>query len=164
LKLSEKNKPEFKYVLIGIGSNLFPEQNIKDALYFLGKETQIIQKASIWKTPAVGSDGPDYFNSAVLVKTDLSLEVLKLNILSVIEDKLGRIRTQDKYTDRTIDLDILIYDQVEIDSDLWSQAHVAVPASQITPEFQNQKSGENLSQAARRLLSGTQFQEYSSNS
>lgn len=162
--MSEKNKSKFKYVLIGIGSNLFPEQNIKDAFYLLGKETKIIRKASIWKTPAVGSDGPDYLNSAALMKTNLGLEEFKANVLAVIEDKLGRVRTKDKYTDRTIDLDILIYDQVEIDSDLWSQAHVAVPASQITPEFQNEITGEKLSQAAQRLLPGTSIQEISDNS
>ena len=141
-------------VLIGLGSNIEPEKNIQAALDLLGKHTKIVKQSSIWQTPAVGSSGPDYLNAAALVKTSLPLENLKSDLLAGIESSLGRIRSADKYMDRTIDLDVLIYNNIEVDPELWSQAHIAVPASELCPDFINTETGEELSSAAARLSKG----------
>ena len=143
--------------LIGIGSNVNPEDNLHLALVRLSEQVSIQQLASIWQTPAVGSDGPDYLNSAVLIESFLDLDHLKHHILSGIEHDLGRLRSDDKSADRTIDLDILMYDGACLDGDLWNQAHVAVPAAEILPVCTNPQSGETLSQAALRLISGKSF-------
>lgn len=138
-------------VLIGIGSNIDPEKNLLAAIQLLGEQVQILQKSTIWQTPAVGSSGPDYLNAAVLINSRLSLEKLSADILTKIESSLGRVRSSNKYMDRTIDLDILIYGSREMDPELWTQEHVAVPASEIYPDFVNQATGETLSMAAERL-------------
>ncbi len=143
--------------LIGIGSNVNPEDNLYLALDRLSEQVSIQQLASIWQTPAVGSDGPDYLNSAVLIESFFYLYHLKNNLLSVIEHDLGRFRSDDKNANRTIDLDILMYDGACLDDDLWNQAHVAVPASEIFPACTNPRSGETLSQAALRLIPGKAF-------
>ncbi|MCJ7715040.1 MAG: 2-amino-4-hydroxy-6-hydroxymethyldihydropteridine diphosphokinase [Anaerolineales bacterium] len=144
-------------VLIGIGSNLNPEDNIQKALELLSSLVSIIQVASIWQTPAVGSDGPDYLNSAVLIKSNLNRDQLKSRVLTKIERELGRIRSTNKNADRTIDLDILMQNDSCLDEDLWSQAHVAVPAAEIYPDCINPQSGETLLQASRRLNSDRLF-------
>ena len=145
---------EINEVLIGIGSNLNPEHNISEALRLLGNQVTIRNVSSIYQSPAVGSSGPDYLNSAVLVQTDMTLEILRKNILAPIEIQLKRVRSSDKYMDRTIDLDVIIYNQTVTDPDLWTQAHVAVPASELLPNFENPISAEKISQAAKRLLPG----------
>ena len=109
-------------VLIGIGSNLNPEQNISEALRLLGNQVTIRNVSSIYQSPAVGSSGPDYLNNAVLIQTDKTLEILKMNILTPIEIQLKRVRSSDKYMDRTIDLDVNIYNQTVTDPDLWTKA------------------------------------------
>ena len=158
-KLSGQSNQKPFLALIGIGSNIDPEINLQSALDRLSEQVSIQQLASIWQTPAVGSDGPDYLNSAVLIESFLSLNHLKTHLLSVIEHDLGRLRSDDKSADRTIDLDILMYDGSCLDDDLWSQAHVAVPAAEIFPCCSNPLSGETLTQAARRLVSGKKFQK-----
>ncbi len=149
--MSGPNDSQPLRVLIGLGSNLDPENNIRKALEMLSNLTDLLETSSIWQTPAVGSTGPDYLNAAALIETDLALSDLKEKVLLEIETRLGRVRTADKYSDRTIDLDVLIYDGAEIDPDLWTLAHVAVPASQIFPEFINPATGESLESAGQRL-------------
>ena len=156
--MKEQNKQGTNHVLIGSGSNLNPDQNISEALRLLGSQVSIRNVSSIYQSPAVGSDGPDYLNSAVLIETDSSLDMLRKNILYPIENQLKRIRSSDKYMDRTIDLDVLIYNQTVTDPDLWTQVHVAVPASELLPEFKNPITGEIISQAAKRLLPGINIQ------
>lgn len=161
LKLKGKSNSEPIQVLISLGSNLDPENNISEALHLLGIYVAIRNYSSIYQSRAIGSSGPDYLNSAVLIETNSSLELLRKNILSPIEDRLDRIRSADKYMDRTIDLDVLIYKQTIIDPGLWTQAHVAVPAAEILPDFINPETGENISQAANRLLPGNNIQKRS---
>jgi len=141
-------------ILIGIGSNLDPEINIPKALQLLSAQVTILQVASIWQTPAVGSDGPAYLNSVVLIESPLTQEQLKSLVLTKIEKALGRVRSTDKNADRTIDLDIIMHAGICLDEDLWSRAHVAVPAAEIYPDCTNPRSGETLLQASKRLSSG----------
>ena len=133
--MKEQNNQGTNQVLIGLGSNLDPDQNISEALRLLGNQVTIRNVSSIYQSPAVGSSGPDYLNSAVLIETDLSLDMLRKNILTPIENQLERVRSSDKYMDRTIDLDVLIFNQTVTDPELWTQVHVAIPASDVLPEF-----------------------------
>lgn len=153
--MKEKSKSGLNRSLIGIGSNLNPEENIKEALRFLSDLVTIRKISAVYQSPAVGSSGPDYLNSAVLIETDLPLELLQKNVLSSIENQLKRVRSSNKYMDRTIDLDVLIFNQTVLDPELWTQAHVAVPAADIYPNYSNPETGEKISQAAERLLPGT---------
>jgi len=156
--LKEQNKQGTNQVLIGLGSNLNPDQNISEALRLLEIQVTIRSVSFIYQSPAVNSSGPDYLNSAVLIETDSSLDMLRKNILTPIENQLKRVRSSDKYMDRTIDLDVLLFNQTVTDAEIWTQAHVAVPASDVLPEFANPKTGEIISQAAKRLLPGIDIQ------
>lgn len=150
-KLSDPDKGDQFPVLIGLGSNIDPDYNLPEALRLLARYTHVVRFSSIWQTKAVGSSGPDYLNAAALVKTDLPLEIFRKDVLSRIERKLGRVRSDDKYMDRTIDLDVLVFKGNQIDTELWTQAHIAVPASEVLPRITNQQTGETLLQASRRL-------------
>ena len=156
--MKESSNPKSNLVLIGLGSNLNPEENILKAYGLIADHLSIIGQSPIYQTPAVGSDGPDYLNSAILAETEHDFDQLRKVILAGIEDELGRVRSEDKYLDRTIDIDILIYNNSAVDPELWTQAHVAVPASHIMPDFENPETGEKISQAASRLLPGTNIQ------
>ncbi len=152
--MSDQNNDQPDLILIGIGSNLDPEINIPKALQLLSAQVSVLQVASIWQTPAVGSEGPDYLNSAVLIESRLTQEQLKSLVLTKIEKELGRVRSTNKNADRTIDLDILMVDGTCLDEDLWSRAYVSVPAAEIYPDCINLKSGETLLQVSKRLSSG----------
>jgi 2-amino-4-hydroxy-6-hydroxymethyldihydropteridine diphosphokinase len=157
--LSAPNKSHSVKVLIGVGSNIEPERNLPAALRMLAELTHVVKISSIWQTKAVGSNGPDYLNAAVLLDTDLPLTALRKDVLTIIEAQLGRERSADKYKDRTIDLDVLIYNEEQIDPELWTQAHVAVPAAQILPDFKNQETGVKLISVSRKLSVETDLEE-----
>jgi 2-amino-4-hydroxy-6-hydroxymethyldihydropteridine diphosphokinase len=135
-----------------LGSNIDPEINIVDGGKLLSEIFQEINFSSIWESPAVGSSGPDYLNSAALIQTDLPLESIKAKIIIPIENELGRIRSNDKYMDRTIDLDVLVYETSIIDPEVWTLAHLAVPASELMPALYNKATGKSLQETAAALL------------
>ena len=145
------------HTLIGMGSNINPAKNIQAALDLLSESVTITCLSSIWQTPAVGSQGPDYLNAVILIDNPPPLDILKRKILSKIENSLGRIRTQDKNADRSMDLDVLIYRGKCIDDDLWEQAHVTIPAAEILPAYPNHVTGEELSEFSERFKESVNF-------
>ena len=54
-----------------LGSNIHPEENIANAFAILKKEFKLLKTSQIWETEAIGSGGPDFLNSAILVETPL---------------------------------------------------------------------------------------------
>jgi 2-amino-4-hydroxy-6-hydroxymethyldihydropteridine diphosphokinase len=121
--------------ILGLGSNISPDQNLPAALRRLALEVSILAVSSRWETTAVGSNGPAFLNAAVLVKTDLSSQTLKQQILARIETDLGRVRSADKNAPRTIDLDILVFEGVVFDENLFRLDHLILPVAEIAPEL-----------------------------
>lgn len=150
--MSEVKQTKEHQVIIGLGSNISPAENLKSALYLLGQYAPIEAISEIWQTRAIGSKGPDFLNAAVLMSTPLSYDELRNQILRPIENLLGRVRTKDPNAPRTIDLDILIVDGKLIDQDLWKYAHVCVPVAQLLPDIHNPMTGESIKKFANRLI------------
>jgi 2-amino-4-hydroxy-6-hydroxymethyldihydropteridine diphosphokinase len=135
---------------IGLGSNIEPEKYLPLAIRKLSERIQVEAVSSAWKAPAVGKPAPDFLNAAAKVLTELSADELKTNVLRKIEAELGRVRGQDKFAPRTIDLDILVFDDAQVDEDLWRYAHLAVPLAEIYPDYKN-AAAESLITVAKRL-------------
>jgi hypothetical protein len=93
--LSEVKQTKEHQVIIGLGSNISPAENLKSALYLLGRYAPIQAISEVWQTRAVGSKGPDFLNAAVLISSPLSYDELRNQILRPIENLLGRVRTKD---------------------------------------------------------------------
>ena len=71
--------------------------------------------SNFYKTsPVGGRNQPDFINGVVKIQTDRSPRQLKFDILRKIEEKLGRVRSEDKYAPRTIDLDMILYGEDSI--------------------------------------------------
>jgi 2-amino-4-hydroxy-6-hydroxymethyldihydropteridine diphosphokinase len=132
-------------VYIGLGSNLEqPVIQIEHALRLLDAlpKCQLIQSSSFYgSTPLGPQDQPDFVNAVCHIQTDLSPNEL-LNQLQSIEQQLGREKKRH-WGERTIDLDILLYDQVIVDTEQLtiphSQMHlrdfVLVPLQEIAPNI-----------------------------
>ncbi len=145
------NAEEFHQVYLGLGSNIAPDQNLIRGVTFLRQYVIVKKFSSVWETEPVPAIGPNYLNAAVLIQTRLSASLLKSIILHRIEVQLGRVRTSDKNSPRTVDLDILIYDNQLVDTKVWTHAFVAVPLAELIPSYLNPTTGETLSQTADRL-------------
>ncbi len=97
---------------LSLGSNQGNKlKNLQKAIYLIAEKIgPILKISSVYKTPSVGFVGEDFFNICIKLSTYLPPEKILSSSLE-IEKKLGRIRTNsDGYSDRTIDLDILLFD------------------------------------------------------
>jgi len=117
--------------IIGIGSNIDPEQNIAAALFFLRQEQEFVSVSSLVKTFPIGiPDQPDFLNGAVKILT--TMEIADFNsYLKGIENRLKRDRTAPKYGPRTIDLDIVIWEDEIIDPDYHSRDFLKTAVDEI---------------------------------
>ena len=143
-------------VCLLLGSNLQPWKNLALGMDLLRSKVKIVRVSSVWETPAVGSPGPDFLNMALLVTTALGAGMFKEQVLRPLEMRLGRVRSADKNAPRTIDIDIIIFDNQLLDPNLWRFAHRAVPVAEILPDLRSDR-GDLLKDTASRLAETTQI-------
>lgn len=128
---------------IGIGSNIGDKEgNIRNAIKLMKGKCKVLKTSSLYETEPVGYKWQDwFFNCAVEIETKLNPNEL-LEFLQSIERKLGRIKTI-KNGPRTIDLDILFYDDLIINEKnltiphprLHGRLFVLEPLKEIAPEL-----------------------------
>ena len=97
---------------LSLGSNQGDKlKNLQKAIHLIAEKIGAIQKiSSVYKTPAIGFKGEDFLNICLRVSTYLPPETLLSNSLE-IENSLGRARNNSvNYSNRTIDIDILLFD------------------------------------------------------
>ena len=136
-------------VYLGLGSNIEPEKNLQAALQKLSNQRiNIYGLSSIWQTEAVGSTGPAFLNAAARIGSEYSMDYLKEEILCSIEASLGRVRTADKNAPRTIDLDILVFNEVIVDENIFHFDHLILPMAELVPELTDDKTGKTLRELA----------------
>jgi len=145
--------PNNKEAIILIGSNIEPEKNFKKCIELLSNLAVIKKASNVWKTEAIGSDGPDFLNAAVQIYTPLDAESIRSSIINPIEIELKRIRTADKNAPRTIDLDLIVFNGKILDEDIWNKLFVALPVSEILPDLKTDSGEKHLSGIAAELKS-----------
>lgn len=133
---------------IALGANLGnAAQTVLDAIQAINDlpETQVTKQSSLYKTAAMESlpgapKSPDYINAVVEVSCRQPSYLL-LAQLQIIEQNAGRIRPYLN-APRTLDLDILLYGDVHIQTEtltiphprMWQRAFVLVPLAEIAPQ------------------------------
>jgi len=101
--------PEPVRAYVAYGSNIEPENHVFAAFQRLRHYVTVAGvSTAYWTAPIGRPDDPPFLNGVWRVDTTLSARALKC-VLSQIEDRLGRIRTPDKFAPRTIDLDLVLY-------------------------------------------------------
>jgi 2-amino-4-hydroxy-6-hydroxymethyldihydropteridine diphosphokinase len=136
---------------LSLGSNIQPESNLVRAIELLQSYGSLEKISDAWESESVGAEGPNYLNACVLLVTTLEPAELKEQALLPIETSLGRRRSADKFAPRTMDIDIVVFDELSCDDKYWEQAFVVVPLAEIYPEFQNPITRESMTQTATRL-------------
>lgn len=137
-----------------LGSNIEPEENMQKAVSLLREMALVDRLSGCYETRAVGSNGPNFLNMAVSLLTILDPKGLKEKLIKPIEQRLGRVRVADKNAPRTIDLDVIVYDEQVLDEDLWQRVYLALPFSDLLPNLPNPRTSETLRETAQRLLAG----------
>lgn len=126
---------------VGVGSNIDPAENVREALGLLAKEMRVVAVSTVYETePEERPEQPLYYNCVVEVETEAPPLELK-HSLRVIEERLGRQRSADRYAARAIDLDLLIYDDLVMrtaeltlpDPDVARRPYLAAGLSELAP-------------------------------
>lgn len=148
-------------VYLGLGTNLGEkERNLNDAIISLSQEVGIVIRSSTFyasKPWGFQSDN-DFLNAVVLVDTNLTpFDVLSKT--QEIEKSLGRTaKTINGYSDRLIDIDILLYDNLIIDQPTLKIPHpliaerdfVIIPLSEIAPDLVHPVFGRKIVELLNR--------------
>jgi 2-amino-4-hydroxy-6-hydroxymethyldihydropteridine diphosphokinase len=136
---------------LSLGSNIEPELNIPKAIRLLREYGKVEALSTVWESHAVGSDGPNFLNVCLLFVTDHQPYELKEQIIRPIEAELGRIRFADKNAPRTIDIDIVLFDENPLNVEFWEYAFVIVPLAELIPDFIHPTRGETLARVAKQV-------------
>jgi 2-amino-4-hydroxy-6-hydroxymethyldihydropteridine diphosphokinase len=102
---------------VSIGSNIDKEKNITQGLNSLREMFGKLLISPIYETAAVGFDGDDFYNLVVGFESDLSAREI-FEKLRELEFKHGRSKNSQKFTPRTLDLDLLLYGDAVIHDDV----------------------------------------------
>jgi 2-amino-4-hydroxy-6-hydroxymethyldihydropteridine diphosphokinase len=141
-------------VYLSLGSNIKAENNLPKAIELLRKVGKVNAISSVWETESVGFEGPNFLNLCLLFLTHLQPYELKEQIIRPIEAELGRIRYADKNAPRTIDIDIVLFNERPLNIEFWDYAFVTVPLAELIPDFEHPIRHENLSGVAEQLQGG----------
>jgi 2-amino-4-hydroxy-6-hydroxymethyldihydropteridine diphosphokinase len=153
LKSLENDQITMAKVFIGVGSNIKPEENILKALLLLKKEVKVNDSSTFYRTPPLKHrDQPQYVNGVFLIETMFKPRTLKYNVLRKIEEICGRLRTEDAYDSRTIDLDILLYENIVLeepditipDPGISIRPFIGIPLLELAPRLVLPDSGKPL--------------------
>ncbi|TDB59023.1 2-amino-4-hydroxy-6-hydroxymethyldihydropteridine diphosphokinase [Photorhabdus khanii] len=148
-------------VYIAVGSNLAePVQQVKNALAALEDlpETEFIASSSWYRTKPMGPQNqPDFLNMAVALETTLAPEEL-LNHTQAIELAQGRVRKDERWGPRTLDLDIMLFGDQVIDTERLTIPHYGLkqrefmlyPLAEIAPDLVF-PDGEALSERLKHI-------------
>lgn len=136
---------------LSLGSNIAPEVHLRAALDALQARFGELRVSPVYRTRSVGFEGADFLNAAAVIETDLPPQALN-DWLHALEDAHGRDRSGPRFNDRTLDIDIVFYDDLvmqgtdnlRIPRDELRHAFVLKPLADIAPEFIDPTSGKTL--------------------
>lgn len=148
---------------IGLGSNLEnPEQQIRNAVNAIKAIERTVMSnisALYYSRPMGPKDQPDYMNAVAELTTSLS-PIALLDELQKIENDAGRVRKDNRWGPRILDLDILLYDNNVINSErlivphygLKDREFVLIPLNEIAPSM-SLPDGETIKNLSQNIPS-----------
>lgn len=99
---------------LSLGSNLDAERHLRAAVAALRARFGAITLSPVYRTAAVGFDGSAFLNAAAVIETGLPPQALN-DWLHALEDAHGRDRSGPRHGDRTLDIDIVLFDDRQLD-------------------------------------------------
>lgn len=138
-------------VYLGLGSNIRPEENLSLGVRELRRHYKNVDVSSVYRGAAVGFDGDDFLNLVVRFRSEETpVEICRE--IERLHDLAGRKRGSDKWASRSLDIDLLLYDDLIMDegpvrvprSDVLEYSFVLRPLSELAPDLVHPVTGKTM--------------------
>ena len=140
-------------IYISLGSNIDRDLNTRAGIKALRERFGELELSSVYESEAVGFEGDAFYN--MVIACEVSEEVLAANrVLAEIEDAHGRDRSGPRFSSRTLDLDLLLYDDRVLDEkglklpreEILKNAFVLWPLAEIAPGLVHPLAGKTYAE------------------
>jgi 2-amino-4-hydroxy-6-hydroxymethyldihydropteridine diphosphokinase len=127
---------------LSLGSNVDATTNIRAGVNALRSRFGECRLSPVYRSAAVGFDGEDFLNLAAVIETRLTPMALR-EWIRKLEDRHGRDRSLPRFSDRALDIDILLFDDLVIHDEsleiprleILKSPHVLKPLADLSPEL-----------------------------
>ena len=145
-------------IYISLGSNIDREQNTRAGVRALREAFGELTLSSVYESEAVGFEGDAFYNMVIACEVDLPVHEAN-QVLRDIEDRHGRDRSGPRFSSRTLDLDLLLYDDLILDEnglvlprgEILKNAFVLWPLAEIAPALKHPVDGRSYEELWSRF-------------
>jgi 2-amino-4-hydroxy-6-hydroxymethyldihydropteridine diphosphokinase len=140
-------------IYISLGSNIDRERHTRAGVQALRERFGDLILSSVYESEAVGFEGDAFYNMVIACDVDEGVHETN-RILAEIEDAHGRDRSGPRFSSRTLDLDLLLYDDVVLDEnglklprgEILKNAFVLWPLAEIAPDLVHPVAGKSYAE------------------
>ena len=138
---------------LSLGSNVEPERHLRAAVAALRARFGEVLLSPVYRTRSVGFDGTDFLNAAAVIESDLDPFALN-DWLHALEDRHGRRRDVPRFSSRTLDIDVVLFDEAILDGPgnlqvprrELAETFVLKPLAEIAPDLRVPGDGRTLAE------------------
>lgn len=151
-------------VLLGIGSNVQREFHVRAAVHALEQAFQEVRLSKVYESEAAGFEGPPFYNLVAWIETEQSLEALNA-WCKAVEYQHGRPLNAERFTSKTLDIDILLYGQCCDEAtattpklprdEILTQAYLLKPLAELAPLLKHPETQKSFRQHWREFSEQT---------
>lgn len=149
-------------IYLGLGSNIDPEENLRLGIRELRRRYGELQISDVYRSAALGFDGPDFLNLVVACESPASPAEVHEQI-ERIHRMAGRRREQEKYSSRPLDIDLLLYDDLVVSarpvrlprSDVLEFSFVLRPLAELAPDLVHPVTNRSMAEHWRAFDAGS---------
>jgi len=140
-------------IYISLGSNIDRDRNTRAGVMALRQRFGELELSSVYESEAVGFDGDAFYNMVIACEVDEDVHSVN-RALAEIEDAHGRDRSGPRFSSRTLDLDLLLYDDLVLDEnglrlpreEILKNAFVLWPLAEIAPQLVHPVTGKTYAE------------------
>ena len=145
-------------IYISVGSNIDPRNHVERALSDLEDCFGVLRQSALYESQAIGFEGDNFLNLVVQALTDKTIDEV-VDCLHAIEARHGRDRSGPKFSSRSLDLDLLLYDDVVCRrnkihvprEEILVNAFVLWPLAEIAPDLIHPTERQSMAQLWRQF-------------
>lgn len=138
-------------VYLGLGSNVDVNENLKLGVDELRRAYGELRLSPVYRSAPVGFEGDDFLNLVVELQSDESPRAIHERI-ERIHDLAGRVRSSNVWISRTLDIDLLLYDDLVLTdgkirvprADVLDYGFVLRPLAELAPELRHPQTGKTM--------------------